>query len=56
MITWWMKLEGNLPLGHDALLFSTIGKGLKKLGKGWNVQIFGIGMPCKWKPDQMYKS
>ena len=22
MITWWMKLGGNLPLGHGALLFS----------------------------------
>ena len=21
MITWWMKLGGNLPPGHDALLF-----------------------------------
>ena len=27
MITWWMKLGGNLPLGHDALLFSTSGMG-----------------------------
>ena len=22
MITWWMKLGGNLPPGHDTLLFS----------------------------------
>ena len=27
MITWWMTLGGNLPLGHDALLFSTSGTG-----------------------------
>ena len=26
MITWWMKL-GNLPSGHDALLFSIGGTG-----------------------------
>ena len=25
MITWWMKLEGDLPSGHDALLFSISG-------------------------------
>ena len=27
MITWWMKLGGNLPPGHDALLFSRSGTG-----------------------------
>ena len=27
MITWWMKLGGNLPLGHDVLLFSMSGSG-----------------------------
>ena len=27
MITWWMKLAGNLPLGHDALLVSISGTG-----------------------------
>ena len=27
MITWWMNLGGNLPLGHDALLFSISGTG-----------------------------
>ena len=25
MITWWMKLGENLPLGHNALLFSISG-------------------------------
>ena len=27
MITWWMKLGGNLPLEHDALLLSISGTG-----------------------------
>ena len=27
MITWWMKLEGNLPPGHDALLLLISGTG-----------------------------
>ena len=27
MITWWMKLGGNRPPGHDALLFSISGTG-----------------------------
>ena len=27
MITWWMELGGNLPLGHNALLFSISGMG-----------------------------
>ena len=27
MITWWMKLGGNLPLGHDALRFLINGTG-----------------------------
>ena len=27
MITWWMKLGGNLPSGHDALLFLISGTG-----------------------------
>ena len=27
MTTWWMKLGGNLPMGHNALLFSISGMG-----------------------------
>ena len=27
MTTWFMKLEGNLPAGHDALLLSISGTG-----------------------------
>ena len=28
IITWWMKLGGNLPLGHDALLFWQVAQDL----------------------------
>ena len=38
MITWWMKLGGNLTPGHDAQLFSTTGR-----GHGWTYQGLWLG-------------